>query len=224
MNCEDLRHEYQAYALGVADEPERFEIAQHLARNCPNCVPGVRRAMETVAAMSGAVKMADPPKRLRSRVTAMVAPERRSWIPTFVPWALASALALALVYIAVVRRPNTAASSKLEEALSVMSDPATRDVTFGQPTAKGRVFVSPDRGVVFIATGLPALGENKTFELWLIPSAGKPVPAGTFRGQADSAIYVRPGPATNAAAVAVTIEPEGGSPQPTTTPFIVAKL
>ena len=29
---------------------------------------------------------------------------------------------------------------------------------------------------------------------------------------------------TLAAAVAVTVEPEGGSPQPTTTPFIVSKL
>jgi anti-sigma-K factor RskA len=28
----------------------------------------------------------------------------------------------------------------------------------------------------------------------------------------------------DAAAVAVTVEPEGGSPQPTTAPFIVAKV
>jgi hypothetical protein len=35
---------------------------------------------------------------------------------------------------------------------------------------------------------------------------------------------VRPGPVENAAAIAVTVEPEGGSAQPTTTPFIVTKL
>ena len=61
--------------------------------------------------------------------------------------------------------------------------------------------------------------------MWVIPTQGNPIPAGLFRGEEDaSAIYVRPGPVTNAAAIAVTVEPEGGSPQPTTTPFIVTKL
>jgi anti-sigma-K factor RskA len=62
--------------------------------------------------------------------------------------------------------------------------------------------------------------------LWILPSSGKPVPAGTFRSEAvsDEAVYVYEGQTANAAAVAVTVEPEGGSPQPTTTPFIVSKL
>jgi anti-sigma-K factor RskA len=87
------------------------------------------------------------------------------------------------------------------------------------------VFVSPEKGVVFIAAQLPSLAANRTFELWVIPAQGNPIPAGVFRGEADaSAIYVRQGPVMNAAAMAVTVEPEGGSPQPTTTPFIVTKL
>jgi anti-sigma-K factor RskA len=76
-----------------------------------------------------------------------------------------------------------------------------------------------------VAAHLPALASNRTFELWIIPAKGNPIPSGTFRGEADAtAVYVRPGPVENAAAVAVTVEPEGGSPQPTTTPFIVTKL
>ena len=56
MTCDELRQDYTAYALGIADDPERTEIAEHLARKCPNCVPGVASAMATVTAMSGAVK------------------------------------------------------------------------------------------------------------------------------------------------------------------------
>jgi anti-sigma-K factor RskA len=100
-------------------------------------------------------------------------------------------------------------------------------VSFGesQKPSKGRVFVSRDKGILFIGANLPRLDSSKTFELWLLPAEGKPVPAGIFEGQPDAtAVFVRPGAVTNTAAIAVTVEPEGGSAQPTTTPFIVAKL
>jgi anti-sigma-K factor RskA len=76
-----------------------------------------------------------------------------------------------------------------------------------------------------MAANLPSIASDKTFEMWVIPTSGNPIPAGTFRSAADAtAVYVRPGPVANAAAIAVTVEPDGGSPQPTTTPFIVSKL
>jgi len=141
------------------------------------------------------------------------------------PWAVAGILAIVLISVGLPGMLHPAASSKLGQALSILNDPDTKDVSFGQPVARGRVFVSPDKGVVFIAAHLPPLDAHRTFELWVIPARGNPIPAGTFRGEADaSAVYVRPGPVVNAAAVAVTVEPEGGSPQPTTTPFIVTKL
>ncbi len=226
MTCEELQLEYGAYALGSAENPERIEIAEHLARNCPNCTPGVRTAMEAVAAVSGAVKPVDPPKRLRKRVISMVSPAgKRSWAVVLTPWAVAAVLAITLISVILPSKLRPTDSSKLEQVLSILDDPSTKDVSFGQPTARGRVFVSPEKGVVFIAAHLPPLDANKTFQLWLIPAQGNPIPAGIFRSEADaSAVYVRQGPVTNAAAVAVTVEPAGGSPLPTTTPFIVTKL
>ena len=228
MNCEELRGDYTAWALGIAEEPVASEIAAHLARECPLCVPGVRSAMATVSTMSAAVKDAEPPKRLRRRVIGMVAPEpNRVW--TIVPWLVSAALAVALVAVALPGRMQKQPESgqdvtKLARALTILNDPVTRDVTFGDPTARGRVFVG-SKGVVLIAAHLPKLDANRTFELWIIPGAGNPVPAGTFHGETDStAVYVYPGQPANAAAIAVTVEPEGGSPQPTTTPFIVTKL
>jgi len=226
MTCEELQPEYGAYALGSAENPERIEIAEHLARHCPNCRPGVRRAMEAVAAMSGAVKPVDPPKRLRRRVVSMVSPNpKRSWAMIIAPWAVAGVLAIALISVGLPGWLHPNDSARLGQALSILNDPTTKDVSFGEPAARGRVFVSPQKGVVFIAAHLPALGAHRIFEMWVIPTQGNPIPAGLFRGEEDaSAIYVRPGPVTNAAAIAVTVEPEGGSPQPTTTPFIVTKL
>jgi hypothetical protein len=240
MTCEELRGEYGAWALGIAEDPVRSEIVAHLARECPDCVAGVRSAMGTVAAMSGAVTQVDPPKRLRQRVAAMVAPERKRAF-VFLPWAVSAALAIALLSVAIPGRnqnPTQATlenenATKLAQALSILNDPVARDVTFGDVTARGRVFVS-SRGVVLIAAHLPKLEPNHTFELWVLPAAGNPVPAGTFHGEAISnsagssaasgAVYVYQGSTANATAIAVTVEPEGGSPQPTTRPFIVSKL
>jgi len=238
MTCEELRQDYAVYALGILEDPESAEITEHLLRKCENCVPGVASAMATVSAMSGAVKIADPPKDLRRRVVGMVdrsgsnAARKRGWF-VFVPWGLAAALAIALVAVIVSgvslsgRRSN-ADTAKLEQALSILNDPATKDVSFGetQQPAKGRVFVHAARGVVFMAAHLPRIDADKTFELWVIPAAGNPIPAGTFSSDADdTAMYVRPGPVeANASAFAVTVEPAGGSVLPTTKPFIVAGL
>jgi anti-sigma-K factor RskA len=108
-----------------------------------------------------------------------------------------------------------------------LNDPATRDVSFGQTEkpSSGRVFVSPSRGVVFIGAHLPALDSGKTFELWVVPVKGNPIPEGLFQSQPDkTAVFVHSGTIENAAAIAVTVEPAGGSAQPTTTPFIATKL
>lgn len=237
MTCEELRDEYGVWALGISEDPARSELAAHLARECPECVAGVRSAMATVAAMSGAVKDAAPPQRLRQRIVTMVQPDpqresRRSF--AFLPWAVSAVLAIVLLSVAITRKPENAQpnvdASKLTAALSILNDPVAKDVTFGDPAARGRVFVSP-KGVVLIAAHLPKLDPGRTFELWLIPAAGNPVAAGTFHGEAtpgavndSSAVYVYQGQTTNASAVAVTVEPEGGSAQPTTQPFIVSKL
>jgi hypothetical protein len=228
VTCEELRPDYTAYALGIAGEPERGGIAEHLGRQCPNCVPGIASAIATVTAMSGAVKMTEPPKSLRRRVIASVGREpKTSRLGVYLPWAITAALSIALLAIGISGRRQIGDTAKLRQALTILNDPAARDVSFGESEkpSKGRVFVSPNQGVVFIGANLPRIGSDRTFELWLIPAAGNPVPAGLFQGQSDStAVFVRPGAVTNTAAIAVTVEPEGGSPQPTTTPFIVAKL
>lgn len=227
MTCEDLRQDYTSFALGVADDPERAEIAEHLARNCPTCVPGVTSAMATVTAMTGAVRVSEPPKHLRRRIAATVEKEpKKSWASVLAPWALTGLLSIALIAIGVMGRRQSAENPLPQQTLAILNDPAAKAVTFGEGNApRGRVFVSMEKGIVFMGTGMPHIDAAKTFELWVLPPSGKPIAAGLFRSQSDaSAVYVHPGPVTDAARIAVTVEPADGSAQPTTAPFAVATL
>jgi hypothetical protein len=229
MSCEELQQDYASFALGVADDPEREEILEHLGRNCPVCTAGMASAMATVTAMSGAVKVTDPPKSLRRRVVAAVEKEpKRSWMAVYAPWLVTAALSAALLAIGITgRHENGRDAGMMRAAMPILNDPAAKAMKFGDgaQSAIGRVFVSVDRGVVFIGSNLPHLDAEKVFELWVMPASGKPVPAGVFQSQADAtAVFVRPGPVVNASAIAVTVEPEGGSEQPTTTPFVITRL
>jgi anti-sigma-K factor RskA len=70
---------------------------------------------------------------------------------------------------------------------------------------------------MLMASNLGPVPPNKTYELWLIPAHGAPMPAGTFkpnaRGEATMEHQLPPG--TEAKAFGVTIENEGGSATPT---------
>jgi RNA polymerase sigma-70 factor (ECF subfamily) len=222
MTCGELRPEYALYALGIADDPERTEITAHLARQCPQCLSGMASALATVAAISGAVQLTEPPERLRRRVMTVAEREsKRSWTAIFLPWAITAAMSIALIALGISGRRQIGDTPKLQQALSILDDPATRDLA----STKGRVFVNPGKGVVFIGSGLPRIDSGQTFELWVIPSAGNPIPAGLFRSQSDAtAVFVQQVPLEKAAAIEVTIEPQGGSAQPTTPPLAVAQL
>jgi anti-sigma-K factor RskA len=76
---------------------------------------------------------------------------------------------------------------------------------------------------------LPARPTDRDFELWALPTGGKPVSLGLLpaTGTAQRILTAAQQQAlANAAQVAVTVEPLGGSPtgQPTTTPIFVAPL
>src|SRR5690606_37421869 len=74
---------------------------------------------------------------------------------------------------------------------------------------------------VLLVDGLASLGEEQTYELWYIRDDG-PVSAGTFNttGTGDS-WRVLDGEMGAGDAVGVTVEPAGGSEQPTTDPLLV---
>ena len=81
--------------------------------------------------------------------------------------------------------------------------------------------------LVLMASNLNPLPAGMTYELWLIPKSGAPMPAGLFKPDAHGMAMMMPEnpevPAgTECKAFAVTMEPEGGSPAPTTKPILAS--
>lgn len=74
-----------------------------------------------------------------------------------------------------------------------------------------------------LAEDLPALPDDKVYEAWYIDDSGARA-AGTFRPSAETATWhVLDGTMTAGVAVGVTVEPAGGSEQPTSDPVLVMK-
>jgi anti-sigma-K factor RskA len=241
MTHEELSELYELYVLGVLDPEEKAELEEHLARNCSQCQAGVRNALAMGTFFASMPDPIAPPKRLRRRVLASVGVEPKSsrfWIGGLAVAAAALAVAVLALNLTLIRRSEdlsqaraeiartTSEVSRLETAFQFLNAPDTEQVTFGKGP-QGRVFVNPRRGVLLIASNLPPAPSGKLFEMWIIPKGGAPQPAGLFRADAQgNAMYIwdRPVDRAHTSAVAVTIEPEAGSPAPTSTPILAATL
>jgi hypothetical protein len=118
------------------------------------------------------------------------------------------------------------AIARRDSTLEALGAPGVRVIDLASTQQKspgGRMFWDPRRAKwIFFAHGLPALRPGRDYQMWLITADG-PISAGTFRPHADGsaemeATYQLPG---QLRAVAVTDEPEGGRPQPSTAPIIL---
>ncbi|WP_329208611.1 anti-sigma factor [Streptomyces sp. NBC_00683] len=87
----------------------------------------------------------------------------------------------------------------------------------GGGTATVAVSRSEDAATLAVS-GLPQLPADKVYEAWFIED-GTPVPAGLLSRNPGRQLSLLEGPVDDATAVALSVEPAGGSPQPTTVPF-----
>lgn len=126
-------------------------------------------------------------------------------------------------------RNSEAANMKARELLEVLTAPSAQRValTAGKtpPAPSARAVYLASRGaLVMEASNLQALPENKTYELWVIPTSGAPIPAGLFRPDASgSGSVVLPAipQGVQAKAFGITVEKAEGSEKPTL-PIILA--
>ena len=231
MTCEDLRDSFELYSLGLLDGEEKGEIEAHLRRNCAECQRHLKDALGVNTLLLSQVPEVVPPSRLRRRVMSSVGVERVGW-----GWigALAAACSLiAALWLTVEKRTvdrelvaarqnlqqSVAERDRLEQAFVFLNQPETRQVNFGEGNPappRGNFFLNPRLGVLLIASNLPPLPPGKAYELWVIPKGGAPRPAGLFQsGPRNTAMHILSGPVDANVTLAVTVEPEAGSPAPT---------
>jgi anti-sigma factor RsiW len=120
---------------------------------------------------------------------------------------------------------QTAAEAQTLVVVLASSDLIRVDLA-GQPSApqaRARAFWSRSRGLIFTASNLPPLPAGRTYQVWMVtPDA--PLSAGLLkpgvRGDVH-AVFTTPRDVARVAAVAVTIEPDGGVPAPTGEKYLV---
>jgi anti-sigma-K factor RskA len=84
-----------------------------------------------------------------------------------------------------------------------------------------KVIYLPDDDVVVLDVNLPDAPPNSVYQAWQI-SDGQPVSLGLLEAnQGATAFAANLG---NATAVAISVEPPGGSQAPTTTPILVSEF
>jgi hypothetical protein len=116
------------------------------------------------------------------------------------------------------------ATAQTQELTQLLSSPDVKTASGSFATAgSGTVIVSASQGrALLVAGGLPALPSGKVYEAWTLTKA--PVPAGTFTPSGSQTLVSLPSRAVTSSGVAITVEPDGGSPHPTTKPIFAVNL
>ena len=92
--------------------------------------------------------------------------------------------------------------------------------------ARGRAFLSRNRGVVLHAQGLPVPGAGRTYQVWVMSDTVS-VSIGTFDVNPFGMSTMARSLPTDFAVVSsltVTLEPSGGSPAPTSAPLLAGSV
>jgi anti-sigma-K factor RskA len=118
-----------------------------------------------------------------------------------------------------------------EAELNSILDPnvvLTRMGTPGTPQPVVQLFWNRRSNLILAhAFNLPPAASRRAYQLWFIPKNGKPIPSVVFNTEPSGHGLIQKIPVPQGVeltAAAITDEPETGSPQPTTTPFLVASL
>ena len=233
MKCEEVEELAGAYALQALPAETLREVQEHLASCSQHSeVAGLRAVAST---LSVAAPEMEPPPGLKTRLMGAIRQEAapaaegvphemdgswlRRWLsPTVRPYVLAAALAIA---VAVLAGWNVYLQT---------SDGGGQNVTFVRAlrdggVAQGRVlYVQEEQLTVITVEELEPLPADQTYQVWAI-SGDASTGIGLFNtsesGEASAAIEFD---LSEAEIVAITVEPAGGSPQPTTEPVLEAEL
>lgn len=120
-------------------------------------------------------------------------------------------------------------STAMAEIGAVTGAPDSAQVTLlqqpGGPPGQAHVLYNARMGMGIYSGQLAPAPAGKSYQLWLVPASGTPVSAGVVEAnQQNGALLLRLTPGLEAKAFAVTLEPQGGMPQPTGPKVLVGLL
>jgi anti-sigma-K factor RskA len=238
-----------AYALDALSEPDRVRFERHL-QECDACRLEARGLRDAASRLSAAAAVAPPP-RLRDRVLAAAALTRqqppvtgdaagpgglgvgrgaiRLQAPRLAVAVVGGCMLVALVlgglFVSTQHRLHQEQAHSGQIAAVLNAPDATMMIAQGKAGGTATVVMSHrDRALVLTTARLPALPTGMRYQVWLM-GRGKARPAGMLPEphQGMTAPVVVSG-VTAGDMVGLSMEPAGGSPQPTSAPVLTLAL
>ncbi|OEV29293.1 anti-sigma factor [Streptomyces nanshensis] len=252
MTLADLHTLTGTYAAHALPESEREEFERHLAA-CPSCDQEVTELQATAGRLGLAAVTAVPPGT-RDRVLRQITNVRQEppKVPShqpagqggggsglrtrFLRLALAASLAAAAALGGVAAwqyqsaqdaHGQTQASRQQSDELNRVLASPDAQMTGGKSLpgdGSGSVVVSRERGrAAFLASGMEKPPSGKTYQLWFADGT-KMRSAGLLESGGGSSATLMKGKLGAASAMGITLEPAGGSKQPTSAPLTLMQL
>ena len=232
MNHERFEDLKEAYVLQALPEEEHREMEGYLALH-PELKPELEElgSLASILALSPAEH--NPSPRLRKRLMRTVESEaanepseRGSVLQRLREFLSVQRLALGAAAVALVALFgwNVLLQSEVQDLQGRLEDRQTFAMQ-GSGTAsstQARVVELDRRQAIVLADDMPSIPEGETFQIWVIED-GTPKPAGTFE-PGDTVAAPITDSLRGAQTVAITVEPDGGSQQPTSDPVLQTNL
>jgi anti-sigma-K factor RskA len=229
-----------AYVLGALAEEERREVEDYLAVHCER-----QAEIGELGAVVGMLALSpeehEPSPELRSRVLGTVSAEavrsrtsRRSWLAKVGDLLGPRSLALGAAALLVIGLFSWSmllwgeVQDLQGRVQNLQSQPqGTQMVELGgvgteQGARAELVTLEGDRAVL-VVEDMPPVPEGKTYQIWVIEDE-VPKPSGLFKPRRDSVAAIVEHPLGGGDVIAVTVEPEGGSPKPTSEPMLAGEV
>jgi anti-sigma-K factor RskA len=237
-----------AYVVDALDDAEREAFEAHLpgCRDCQDEVASLREA----AALMADDAAATPPESLRASVLSGIStirplpplvahgPDEEPVSPTVVPMrrrhrVRIAALATAAAVLAVVGIGAVVQPWRDDHPRSAVPSVADRVINAADVQKASMAFVDDSRATVYrsrsqgraviVTQRMAAPPTGKVYELWLQDATGHMSSAGLMDGGGDRTV-VLDGDASKSTGIGITVEPAGGSDQPTSAPLALFDL
>jgi anti-sigma-K factor RskA len=232
-----FRENIPAYALGALDAEDVAALEAHL-QACASC----RDELAAYRATSDNLLMTLPPQKpsaaLRHRLQKQLpsaqkaARLRLNWSFSRVAVGIALVLLLALNVLSIsqvraLQRQQTHLMNQIQNgqmALVMLSYPHTQSFPINEASLTGSLLLDTEyNNAVLILRGLPSIPDDQTYQVWLIAPNEERTSAGLLRPQTDLPFISEPvysiQDLANFVGMGMTIEPAGGSDQPTGLPI-----
>jgi anti-sigma-K factor RskA len=225
LTCEQADELLGEYAMNALLAEDQAAVEEHLA-GCRNHDAAFAEYRAVVTALGSATEEIRPPRRLRGQLLTAFDREARSvagpgqglspfrsgwWRRPVYAYGVAAVLLIAVIGLSAW---NLSLRGKNENGVLV------RDVQAANNRL--RVVYFPGQQLAVVDYDLPPLAPDRAYQAWQIPQGGAaPISLGLLGSKSPVAFKAD---LSEAAAVAISVEPPGGSPQPTTTPIVVDSL